>query len=762
MAYGSHVTSAPGERLIGSEDLPGYPIVWVGALVAAAFVVVAGSFFWAASESDRASFARESEIIDHAIRQQGASLARELKVQTVWSEGYEKAKASDRSWLHEFYGAYLTDLLGYDGIYLLGSSGQPVFGYRNGHDVEPAAFDALMPAIGDLVAEIRRPDAGRTSRYNLIETPLKLDGHDVTHRAIADVRNIQGRRALVVIATLLPDIYPAEGIVSPPFLLVALYPADAAFVSRLGATFGFDKLRWLEGKPDAGTSAKVVRSADGSAVGVLGWKRDDSEMQFFKRIMAGVLAALLLLLSLAVVLSRIDKKRTERLMANAAEAQLLARIAAEAQHLVRTDALTGLPNRLALDEALSGLGGESGPAAILYLDIDGFKEINDAYGRAIGDRVIVTIAGFLKNRLPDRAILARAGGDEFAIVLSGARAEDTARGLAETVIVSLAEPFDIDQRILRIGLSVGIAVQDGDAGEGRELLRRADLAMYAAKTQGRSCYIVFDQEMDLSRQARQEIEDALRKALDRDEFELVYQPIVDARSRRIVGVEALLRWPRGPAAGLPPDYFIPIAEETGLIGTIGLWVLKRACADALAWKDIRLSVNVSPAQLRDPNFPAKVGAILEATGFPAARLELEITEGYLIHHRERAKHILSQIKQLGVGIGLDDFGTGYASIGYLRDFGFDCLKLDRSITATVGVAGPAAAVLHATIAFAQVLSMSVIAEGVETEEQAFLLGIAGCDKLQGYRFGAPQHMGEITRLLRRQSGARRAKAKAAA
>jgi len=761
VAYGSHVTSAPGERLIGSTDLPGYPIVWVGALVAAALLVVAGCFFWAASESDRALFARESEIIDHAIRQQGASLARELKVQTVWTEGYEKANASDRSWLHEFYGAYLSDLLGYDGIYLLGSAGQPVFGYRNGHDVEPAAFDGLMPAIGDLVAEMRRPDAGKTSRYNLIETKLKLDGHDVTHRAIADIRNIQGRRTLVVLATLLPDIYPAEGIVSPPFLLVALYPADAAFVSRLGTTFGFDKLRWLDGKADAGTSAKVVRSADGSAVGVLGWERDDSEMQFFWRIMAGVLAALLLLLSLAVVLSRIDKKRTERLMANAAEAQLLARIAAEAQHLVRTDALTGLPNRLALDEALSELGNdELGPAAALYLDIDGFKEINDIYGRAIGDRVIVTIAGFLKSQLPDRAILARAGGDEFAVLLTGAQAEDAARTLAETVIVSLTEPFDIDQRILRLGLSIGIAVQDGETGEGRELLRRADLAMYAAKTQGRSCYIVFDKEMDLSRQARQEIEDALRKALDRDEFELVYQPIVDARSRRIVGVEALLRWPRGPAAGLPPDYFIPIAEETGLIGAIGLWVLKRACADALAWKDVVLNVNVSPAQLRDPNFPAKVRTVLEATGFPPARLKLEITEGYLIQHRERAKHILSQIKQLGIGIGLDDFGTGYASIGYLRDFGFDCLKLDRSITATVGVTGPAAAVLHATIAFAQVLSMSVVAEGVETEEQAFLLGIAGCDKLQGYWFGGPQQMPGITRLLRRQSGARRAKAAA--
>ncbi len=751
------------EFLIGSQNLPKYPIWWVVGLVAAALMVVAGSFFWAATKSDNVSLARESETIDHAIAQQGSALARELKVQTVWTEGYDKTKAADRAWMHEFYGAYLTNLLGYDGVYLLDGSDRPIFGYRGGQDAGPSALAALLPAIGDLVAKLRHPEGGQPFRYNLIETPLRLDGHDVVHRAVADIRNVQGRPTIVVISTLLPDVYPPEGIISPPDLLVALYPADAGFISRLGETFGFDQLRWLDKEKETGAdnATKVVRSAEGAPVGILGWKRDEFEKQFFRRIMVGLIGALLLLLSLAVLLTRITKKRTERLMTNAAETQLLARIAAEAQQLVRTDALTGLPNRLALEEALSGPGEDDAhPAAVLYLDIDGLKELNDSYGRAIGDRVIVTVAAVLKNHLPDRATLARAGGDEFAVVLPGAHAEATALGFADTVLVSLSKPFDIDQRILRIGLSVGIALQEAEAREGRELLRRADLAMYAAKARGKACSVVFNREMDISRQARREVEAALRKALDRDEFELVYQSIVDARARRIAGLEALLRWPRGPAAGLPPDYFIPIAEETGLIDAIGLWVLKRSCTDALAWKDVMLNVNVSPAQLHDPNFPAKVSATLEETGFPAARLKLEITEGYLIQHRERARQVLDEIKRLGVRIGLDDFGTGYASIGYLRDFGFDCLKLDRSITATVGVKGPAAAVLHATIAFAQVLSMSVVAEGVETEDQAFLLGLAGCDHLQGYLFGGPQKASGITRLLRRQSTARRSKAAA--
>ena len=759
----NRATNAGHEPLIGGNDLPRFPIVWVGILIAAALLIVAGSFIWAASKSDNLSLARQSDTIDQAIEQQGAAFARELKVQTVWSEGYDKTKAPDKEWMHEFYGAYLTNLLGYEGIYVLDGSDQPVYGYRNGEDVGPAAFDTFMPDISDLVAKLRHPEAGKSVRYNLIETPLTLDGRAVTHRAIADMRNIQGKPAIVVISTILPDVYPPDGIISPPFLLVAVYRADPGFISLLGSTFGFAGLRWLDGAADAATSTKVVKSSLGTPVGVLGWRRDEPGRQFFRRVIAGLLTALLLLLSLAALLIRISKRQTERIVANAAEARLLARIAAEAQHLARTDALTGLPNRFALDEALSERAGDhAGPAAVMFMDLDGFKEINDSHGHAIGDQLIVAFAGFLKRQLPEGAILARIGGDEFAVVLPSDHKESTARNLAEKVLGFVAEPFEIDQRFLPIGVSIGIALRDAAIEEGRELLRRADLAMYAAKARGKACYVVFNPEMDLSRQARQEIANDLRQALDRNEFDLAYQPIVDAGSRAIVGVEALLRWPRGPRDDLRPDHFIPIAEETGLIDAIGLWVLKRACVDALAWRNVELSVNVSPAQLRDPNFAEKVDAILAETGFPAERLNLEITEGYLIQHRDRARHIIEEIKRRGVTISLDDFGTGYASIGYLRDFGFDCLKLDRTITATAGVKGPAAAVLHATIAFAQVLSMRVIAEGVETEAQAALLSMAGCDQLQGFLLGGPQPLSAIAELLRRAEAVAAKRAKAAA
>ena len=759
----SRATNAGNEPPLRSNDLPRFPVVWVGILIAAALLSVAGSFIWAASKSDSLSLANQSDTLDHAIEQQGAAFARELKVQTVWSEGYEKTKALDQAWMQEFYGAYLTNLLGYEGIYVLDSSDQPVYSYQNGQDVGPAAFDAIMPVISDLVTKLRHPDTGKSLRYNLIETPLTLDGRAFTHRAIADIRDILGKPAIVVVSTILPDVYPPEEILSPPFLLVAVYRAEAGFISHLGATFGFGGLRWLDGAADIATSTKVVRSSLGSRVGVLGWKREEPGKQFFRRVIAGLLTGLLLLLSLAGLLIKISKKQMERIVANAAEARLLGRIATEAQHLARTDALTGLPNRLALDEALSGLAGDHAiPATVLFMDLDGFKEINDRHGHAIGDQLIVAFAGFLKRRLPEGAILARIGGDEFAVVLPGDHKESAARSLAEKILGFVAEPFEIDQRILPIGVSIGIALRDAASGEGRELLSRADIAMYAAKARGKACYVVFDPEMDLSRQARLEIANDLRQALDQNEFDLAYQPIVDAESRAIVGVEALLRWPRGPRDDLRPAHFIPIAEETGLIDGIGLWVLTRACTDALTWKNIELSVNVSPAQLRDPKFAEKVDVILAETGFPAERLKLEITEGYLIQHRDRAQQIIEEIKRLGVTISLDDFGTGYASIGYLRDFGFDCLKLDRTITATASLKGPTTAVLHATIAFAQVLSMRVIAEGVESEEQAVLLSMAGCDQLQGFLFGRPQPLSAITELLRRPEPAVAKRSKAAA
>jgi diguanylate cyclase (GGDEF)-like protein len=450
----SRATNAGNEPLVGSNDLPRFPIVWVGILIAAALLIVAGSFIWAASKSDSLSLARQSDTIDHAIEQQGAAFARELRVQTVWSEGYEKSKAPDLAWMHDFYGAYLTNLLGYEGIYVLNGSDRPVYSYQNGEDVGPAALDAIMPAISDLVAKLRRPDAGKSVRYNLIETPLTLGGRAVTHRAIADIRNILGKPAIVVVSTILPDVYPPDGIISPPFLLVAIYRAEAGFISRLGATFGFDGLRWLDGAADVATSTKVVRSSLGSTVGVLGWKRDEPGGQFFRRVIAGLLTALLLLLSLAALLIRIGKKQMERIVANAAEARLLGRIAAEAQHLARTDVLTGLPNRLALDEALSGFAGDQTiPATVLFMDLDGFKEINDCHGHAIGDQLIVAFAGFLKKLLPEGAILARIGGDEFAVVLPGDQKESAARSLAEKVLGFVAEPFEIDQRILPIGVS---------------------------------------------------------------------------------------------------------------------------------------------------------------------------------------------------------------------------------------------------------------------------------------------------------------------
>jgi predicted signal transduction protein with EAL and GGDEF domain len=299
----------------------------------------------------------------------------------------------------------------------------------------------------------------------------------------------------------------------------------------------------------------------------------------------------------------------------------------------------------------------------------------------------------------------------------------------------LNKPIVIDDRKVTIGASVGLSRSNGNDGlSSSELLRRSDMAMYASKEGGKNRCTWFSEDFDRSRDVAQQVEEDLREALKRGEFRLAYQPLVDARSDEIVAVEALLRWDRADGTTVSPGIFIPIAEKCGLIYPIGLWVLRTAGSEALDWDGIKLSINVSPAQLRNPEFPIELGHILEETGFPPARLELEVTETYLVTDPVVANRNLDVIRQFGVGIALDDFGTGYASIGFLRNFRFEKLKLDRTMVVDAGEDSGSLAMMASSIAVARAMDMEVTAEGVETQAQADLVRTAGCDHIQGWYY----------------------------
>ena len=423
------------------------------------------------------------------------------------------------------------------------------------------------------------------------------------------------------------------------------------------------------------------------------------------------------------------------------------RLSDENLRLANIDSLSDLPNRRALMTTLDrwrGAGADSEKhTSIVFVDLDGFKEVNDSYGHETGDRLIKLVAELLRGLTPEGAMLSRLGGDEFAFLIRDVEALRAARDLAAAVLAILAHPLRIGERTVRVGASIGISCAAPGECDGRELFRRADIAMYDVKANGKSGVTVYTPHLDVARSWQHTIEAEIRAGLQAGEFDVVYQPIVEARTQRVMAVEALLRWPRRPGSPMGPDQFIGVAEVSGLIHQLGLFVLRRACRDLLAFDDIQLNVNISPAQFHDPDFEAKVGRVLAEIGFPAKRLELELTEGYLIDQPQRAAAAISSLKAMGISVALDDFGAGHASIGYLKEYGFDRIKIDRSLAGEIAKGGKAGVLITGTVFIANGLNMGVVAEGVETEEQEALLCVAGCHHLQGYLFCRPKPIEDL-------------------
>lgn len=422
----------------------------------------------------------------------------------------------------------------------------------------------------------------------------------------------------------------------------------------------------------------------------------------------------------------------------------------ENRRIAFSDPLSGLPNRRELLSRLDRLAARSDlvpdTLAVMFIDLDGFKAVNDEHGHQAGDALIRSLCLRLSQHCPRHATLARVGGDEFAVVLeslpeqcagAGGSAQAEALALARRMLEEIALPVLVDRHVLQVGGSIGIAANVDPEGGPRELLRRADTAMYHVKTRGKGHAAVYDPGFDEGRLRRLKIEAEIGSGLNRGEFDVFYQPIVDAQTGAIVSTEALLRWPRRPDGPLAPDEFIDIAEATGQIHPLGLFVLERACRDIGPLGDIKLSVNVSPAQFRDPAFERQVAHVLEQTRFPPRRLQFEITEGYLLANPERVVGAVEAFKAKGMSVALDDFGTGFTSIHYLRSYGFSHIKIDKSLLAGLAPGAKATMLVTGAITLACGLDMAVIAEGVESETQAAILRAAGCRELQGYLFGRP-------------------------
>ena len=421
-----------------------------------------------------------------------------------------------------------------------------------------------------------------------------------------------------------------------------------------------------------------------------------------------------------------------------------------ANRLATHDALSGLPNRRhfdqAADAAMAAAANTGARTAMIFIDLDQFKEVNDSYGHDAGDQLICAVAKRIGDVLPPGDSLARLGGDEFAVISAGLADKDAAEALAYRIVEQFAEPFDLAGRKINSSASLGVAVAPEDATERSRLAQCADAALYRAKNDGRNRYRLYDHRIGEEQQRRITIERDLRQAITDSSLDVVYQPIYAADARRMVGVEALLRWKHPQLGALAPDFVVSVAEERGLIRALGEWVLRRACRDANAWPDLKLAVNVSPIQFRHRSFVGDVARILRETGFDPAHLELELTEGVIVSDADLAENCMTELRAMGIRMALDDFGVGYSSLIYLRRFPFDKIKIDRSFLEAVESTGEGRVLVDSVVNLGRALGLIVTAEGVETLEQLRILQSVGCHELQGYLMSRPAPAHAITAL----------------
>ena len=641
----------------------------------------------------------------------------------IWDDAVREVYAPklDTTWLYNTWGAGFKINNLYDGTFVLDENYRVLWGsFRsspfNEHDL--AFFGNGLKA---LIAQN--------------EDPLRRGKNNV-----AGITKTREGLAFIGIGLIRPMVGRLKVYDATRRYLVITRHINPTLLSTLGNTFQIENLTLIDSPQNKYNIP--VRTSGGDVVGWLNWQLRQPGVEAAQAASPEIREIVLLATGLILLFILVSSLGLWKLASGERQAREIA----------LTDWLSHLPNRRALIEQLERISrrGDRDIKTVVFIDLDGFKDVNDIYGHDVGDILIIRIADMLQTLVPPGGMLARMGGDEFAMTVGGTHSEASASAFAGSVLDYLSTPIRIGERTLHISASLGIASGTLQEKTTSELFRQADIAMYHSKITGKGRITHYDAELSSAREYQLSLENDIRHGLEHDEFEVWYQPIVCARSQARVGVEALVRWPRRAKGELMPDAFITIAETSGLIYSLGQFVLARACRDLLAHNDLKLSVNISPAQFRDPEFEDKVSSVLKSSGFPPARLQLEVTETYVLERPERARAAISALKALGTAVALDDFGTGYSSIGYLRRFNFDTIKIDKSLAGLVDDDDQAAALVGGTIRIASALGMTVIAEGVETEKQMKLLRLAGCDQLQGFYFSEPMPLSSLLALRHQQ------------
>ncbi|ESZ39450.1 EAL domain-containing protein [Mesorhizobium sp. L2C066B000] len=692
-----------------------------------ALAIVVGFGLYATMQADRVSLERQKVFLANGLQDQIAAVKREQESVAVWDDSVINAKAGNQTWMAENLSVWMYSYYGHNRVYVLDDANRPVHAMREGKVVSPAVFGEDEPALRPTIARLRQM--------------VSKDASQAGAKLVADdLVSLGGQPAILSVMPLVPSSDRVTQASGSEYLHVSIEFINDAVIGKIAQKYLLAGAHLLPMAQQLGSAAIPLIDKQGVILGYIAWDQERPGLTLVGKASPALALATLLAASVLAFLLRRLRRASSALQTSQAQAQYLA----------FHDTLTGLPNRALFEDrlrrALLTSGNES-KVALLYLDLDRFKHVNDTLGHPAGDELVRQTAARLQHTVRDVDTVARLGGDEFAVILIDVRDVRNAEDISERVLQKLQEPFKLMDDQVFISASIGIALSTGSDADADDLLRKADIALYEAKKNGRGRYQVFAGDMDDLLLRKRKVESELRSALNGGTgIKLAYQPVFASDGKTIVGAEALIRWAHEVHGALPAAQFIAIAEERGMIGQLGAWALLEACRFAVKTKLPWLAVNVSPLQLRDAGFAEEVASILAETGLAPKRLQLEITENVLLENNDTTRAALAALRQSGVGIVLDDFGTGYSSLSYLRRHAIDKLKIDRSFVRLLDGDGNSGAIVKALIDLAGALKVEVTAEGVETEVQKALLVAMGCQQLQGYLLSPPLEPAQLVAL----------------
>jgi diguanylate cyclase (GGDEF)-like protein len=717
-------------------------VVPIGVIVAVAIVCIVVAVLSSARRADEVAVDHEQKLLSHALDRFGQSVLREVRSVATSETAIRNIRLNfDPVWTERRAGVWLETWFDHDYVFVFDAADRPVYSLV-GHRPAPRSWlAAALPDMRAVLDYMRGREQTLHGGVTLSDASLTEGG---AHPQAAEIRRFMGRPAVLAAAAVGPiGGIPVSLDKTAPILLSVKF-IDRQALDRIGGQLQLANLRMIDENAPVppGDYVYDFGGPRGQPIARFAWTPKQPGAEIVNSVIPFIAVALAGFTLLAAFVLRYMRHTAVAIAAG--EKRL--------RHLAMHDPLCGLPNRIYFTERLEAVIEEvrngRKPAAVFYIDLDHFKDVNDTLGHHVGDELIRSVTLRLSHTLRDDDLVARLGGDEFAVISPIGDDSVKMMGLAQRIIAAISAPYAISGHNIVIGASVGIAVIDKNCGGSADIMRYADMALYRAKNEGRTRACIYDEAMDRDLSNRKLLEADLREAIEHDQLKLLYQPIVNNRGEQLVGVEALCRWTHPERGEIPPSEFIPAAEHSGLIIELGAWVLRRACLDGKAWPELTVAVNVSPLQFRRTDFCKLVERTLAETDFDPSRLELELTESVLIGNVDIAEAAMIRLKELGVRVALDDFGTGYSSLLYLRRFPFDKLKIDRSFIRSIEKAADAAAIVHAVVGLGRGLGMKVTAEGVETADQQLFLRAAGVHSMQGFRFGRPMTAAEITARLR--------------